>query len=312
MPTIPQLQDVYLDRLENGLARFGAKRLTKRVKRSINGWYRRQYFMSMAHRDTKLFASKNEDIMLAVVFAAAVIGFAVAAVAAELMFTFFLTAYTVSEVSGASMLLLAMIAGGTLGVSIVWILSFLLNAISIGLMQGANNVKRRSILKTLRAGLQTAGKTSMVWVLLACKAAVPAIAVLLGTVLYITVAHVDIKELVTIIPYSVVAMLIGVEWVLMRNALAPVVAAHESTLGYKEIFARSNQLLRRRGQLFALSLHMLFVLGLSLAYGVSLVMSSVLGISQVLTLGLAIFGMAVYAQSLMTALYRKRRLARSS
>lgn len=311
MPTIPQLQDVYLNRLEDSLARFGFKKFTKKIKRSIVAWYRRQYFLTMAHRDMWQFARKNEDIMVAILFAAVVIGYAVAAVAAELMFTFFLTAYTVSEVSGASMLLLALIAGGTLTVSITWMTSFLLNAISVGLIQGANNVKHRSILKTLRSGLQSAGRTSMVWAMLAAKAAVPAIAVVIATVVYISIVKLDIKQLIEVVPYTVTALIIGVEWVLMRNALAPVIAAQEPKLGYKEIFARSNQLLRRRGQLFALSLHVLFALSLSLAFGASILIQKFLGINQALTLGLALFASTVYMQGLMTALYRKRRLARS-
>jgi hypothetical protein len=311
MPTIPQLQDVYLNRLEDSLARFGFKKFTKKVRRTVMNWYRRQYFLTMAHRDMWQFVRKNEDIMLAVVFAAIVIGYAVAAVAAELLYTFFLTAYTVSEVSGASMLLLAIVAGGTLSVSIVWMASFLLNTISVGLLQGAHNVKKRSILKTLRAGLQAAGRTSMVWALLTAKAAVPAVAVLVTSVVYIMLFKVELDQLIGVIPYSVTAMLIGVEWVLMRNALAPVVATHEPKLGYKEVFIRSNQLLRRRGQLFALSLHVLFALSLSLAYGASILIEKFLGISQAITLGLTFFAATVYAQGLMTALYRKRRMARS-
>ena len=311
MPTIPQLQDVYLNRLEDSLARFGFKKFAKKIRRSVVAWYRRQYFLTMAHRDMWQFARKNEDIMIAILFAAVVIGYAVAAVAAELLFTFFLTAYTVSEVSGASMLLLSAIAGGTLTVSVTWMASFLLNAISIGLMQGANNVKHRSILKTLRSGLESAGRTSMIWAMLAAKAAVPAIAVMVASVLYIALFKLDIKQLVEVVPYTIVALIISVEWVLMRNALAPVIAVQEPKLGYKEVFARSNQLLRRRGQLFAFSLHILFVLGLSAAFGVSILIEKFLGISQALTLGLALFVSTVYLQGLMTALYRKRRLARS-
>lgn len=318
---ITQMQTEYLNRLDGWFMSrkfksLGARasRLAKaalRKKRSAYwAWCRRQYFLLAAYRDMKISIGRNEDIFIAVGVIAVALGFAYAVTAAELAISFFLTAYTISELSGANILIFSTIAAGTLAVTTAWVAAFLFNSMAIAMMQGANRKKIRSVKHTLRQGLRLASRTAAYWLMLLSTIALPVVLVAILMLAYLLIFVNSQAEALAALPYGIIAAGVGSVFVILSYSLVPVVALFEPKLSYAEVFARSRELVSRRGRVFIMSAYGLLAAILAAAYGLSVMLQSLIDLNKALTFSLVAIPAIVYFNGIMTMLYRKRRLAR--
>ena len=111
-------------------------------------------------------------------------------------------------------------------------------------------------------------------------------------------------------PYAVIAGLAWVIYALMQYSLVPYIAIFEPDLSFSRIFARSHELVRRRGRIFLLSTHVTLLALIAGVVGLSFGLEAWFGIDQSLTIA---FGSALALtaiNTIMTVFYRKRRLAR--
>ncbi|MBW3568579.1 hypothetical protein KY385_00405 [Candidatus Parcubacteria bacterium] len=281
------------------------------TRRAYLAWYRQQYFLSVANKDLKMAVRRNEDIFIAVVFAAAVLSFACAVIAAEMVIAFFLTAFTASEVSGINILIFALIAGVTLTTILAWVAAFLLNSMSLAIIQGANRHKIRSLRSTLRQGLRMASRTATSWLMLIGAIALPAAAVSLAMFVYTLLFADNLYDILAVAPYAIIFAAAGAILMLLHYSLVPVVALFETKLSWRQVFARSRQLVYRRGKMFVLAAYGFLAIVLSAAYVLYKLLYNLTGLDGTLLFSLIAIVAVAYFNGIMTVFYRKRRLVRS-
>jgi hypothetical protein len=281
------------------------------IRRSYVGWYRQQYFLPTAYKDLKMGVRQNEDIFIAVVFAAAVLSYASGAIAAEMFITFFLTAFTASEISGINILLFASIAGATLLAIVAWVAAFFTNSMSLAIIQGANRCTIRSLRSTLRQGLRIASRTATSWLMITIAIALPIAAASLVMLAHLLLFADSFYDILAVAPYAIIIASTGVLLTLLHYSLVPIVALFETDLTWKQVFTRSRQLVDRRGKMFVLAAYGLLATVLSIAYGLYKLFFNLTGLDFILLLCLIVIVAAAYFNCIMTVLYRKRRLART-
>jgi hypothetical protein len=296
------------------LARNSAQRFMRAKERKlrsvIRAWYRRQYFMSSAYRDFRVAITRNEDIYLAVLMIAVILGFAYSVVASQILFIFFGAAYALGEATGMSMAFLSLITASVLGVSLAWVAAFASNTLSLSLMHGANNKKIRSLRSTLRDGLYFTSRTTAAWTLVSAVVVGPLMAAALAVAVYFKVSNADTHTALTLMPFIVV---IGVAWALyslMQASLVPQVALFESKLSFKEAFTRSSELVRSKGKVFLSTVYCALALSLGALYGLSALGEKFLRLNQSVTFIFGVILVSILANGILTMFYRKRRLAR--
>lgn len=319
---ITQLQAEILSRIDS---RYFARRLKlaktrtrRQVKSKIRktrsltlAWYRRQYFLAAAYGDMRLAVRRNEDIFIAISVIAIALGYAYAAIASNLFYTFFLTAFSVSEASGANIFVISAIAAGSLAIIFAWLAGFVLNSISIAIMQGANRNQIRSTRATLRQALRHAGRTTLYWLMFLALIAIPIAAVSLVGFLYMSHFADTQAEIFQVIQYGIIAAIAGVLYVLLYYTLLPVVALFEPRLTQRQVFARSRELVNSKGKLFILAGYGLLAAVLFASYNLSLLLHDLAGLPAALTFSLLLLPILMYVNGIMTMFYRKRRLART-
>jgi len=311
---LPKLRSRSLQR-KFSMARHKAGKTLKtkirHTKRQIIATYRRQYFLTNAGRDFRMAASKNEDIFITSLIIAAVIGYSFAVTATDLLLLFFQTALEGTSKLGLGMLPLSIAALGTLSVLGIWVLAFMLNAISIALMEGATGKRYRSVRATLRNALRHAGRVSTVWVLIALRLAVPILLVAVGSLLSIAAAGVnDLEQALQYVPYAGGFAALGALYVLVRCSLAPYVMLFEQPNSYHTAFRRSRQLVRRRGRIFLCATYLSIAASAAGLYGFAVLLENILGINKLVPCMLGGLAITVLLNGTLVVLYRKRKLAR--
>ncbi|MEO6513314.1 MAG: hypothetical protein ABIR37_01370 [Candidatus Saccharimonadales bacterium] len=296
------------------LARIRVERLTRahvRKARSISlAWYRRQYFLSSAYTDLRISIARNEDIYLAILMIAIILGYAYSVVAAQLLFIFFGAAYALGEATGMSMVFLSLITVSVLGVSLAWVAAFAANSLSLSLMHGANHKKIRSLRRTLREGLSFTSRTTAAWTLVVATVFGPLMIAALGTAIYFKATNADMHTAMTFLPYIAVT---GVAWALyalMQFSLVPQVAIFEPQLSLQAAFSRSRQLVRTKGKVFLSVTYCTLAVALAALYGISALFEKVLRLNQSVTFIFGLILMTIFTNGILTVFYRKRRLAR--
>lgn len=314
---ITQLQAEYEALLERRLTRTQLRlhktmRTKMRRMRSLSfAWYRRQYFVWSALPDTKRAVARNEDIFLGICLVGVILGFAFLSTAAELAYTFFMTALVFSIESGVSALLLAAVAAGSLAVVLGWLTVFLLNALSISVMHGANRKINKSLRSTLRDGLRYVGRVTIAWVMLMVAVLTP-VALVGGVALLHFFLFIETQEqALSAAPYYIIAAFAGGLMALLRYALLPYVSLFEPTLSLKDSFKRSSSLLVRKGTLFVLFGYMMLTATLAGEYLLAHTVYDDNRVNAGLAFGLLSILSVTISHLIMTMFYRKRRLARS-
>lgn len=286
-------------------------RAQNRKARSLAlAWYRRQYFLSHAYSDFRKSIGRNEDIYLAILIIAVVLGYAYSVVAAQLLFIFFGAAYALGEATGMSMAFLSLVTICVLGVSLAWVAAFASNSLSIALMHGANNKQIRSLRRTLREGLRFTSRTTAAWTLIAASVTGPLMIAGLGSAIYLKASHADMQTALGFIPYVAVA---GISWALyalMRFSLVPQVAMFEPQLSLQDAFTRSGQLVRTKGKAFLAVTYTALALAVAALFGMSVLLEKVLRLNQSVTFIFGIILLSIFTNGILTMFYRKRRLAR--
>jgi hypothetical protein len=273
--------------------------------------YRRQYFLSHAYKDLKSSAKLNEDIFLSSLMISVVLGFCAAKLAAETTYIFLRTAYEVSELTGTNALFFGSIALGVLTVLTAWVIAFLFNTVSIASMEGLTRKTYRSIRRTLRQGLAHASRVTGAWFLIASLIIIPLGLSSAGAAAYLYFNPVSLYELLETSPYAIIAAMSWMFTILMNYSLAPQVALFEPEVSITRTLGRSRQLVKKRGRIFVLFLHIAIAAFLLASLGLAVLVENLVGVPKVLPLSLAVFTACLSLNSMLTVLYRKRRLART-
>ncbi|HXR49692.1 MAG TPA: hypothetical protein VN778_01545 [Verrucomicrobiae bacterium] len=283
---------------------------TLRTKRRLIAAIRRQYLLTHALSDVKAAALGSEDITFGALMMAAVVSYALLTTLANLLFIFMQTTAAFSTWSGISLGLLVMI---TLGIFIslsVWILAWGQNMLSISILESANRKQNRSIRTTIRHGLRSATRVTLAWLLVNVLTFAPA--AVLGLIL-LGVLYASHVALSAALPYLFGVGALGIIWIgyaVANFALTPKVALFEPKLSLAESLGRSRQLLKSKGRVFLIGNYVALLATLALAYGLSNVLQWFTGVSNVLSF--IIFAWVLFSLNnlIMSAFYRKRKLAR--
>jgi hypothetical protein len=97
---------------------------------------------------------------------------------------------------------------------------------------------------------------------------------------YIRVAGLSMNDAVLLLPYAGGIAALLVLGVLLQYSLVPYVTLFESKLSLPQAFARSKQLLRRRGRMFLLLLYVLLAGVLYGIYNAAILLSQLTGFAQ--------------------------------
>jgi hypothetical protein len=283
---------------------------TLRTKRKLVTTFRRQYLLTHALSDVKTAAFNSEDITLGALMMAVVVSYALLTTLANLLFIFMQTTAAFSTWSGISLGLLVMITLGIFVSLSAWILAWGQNMLSISILESATRKQNRSIRTTVRQGLRSATRVTLAWLMVNVLTFAPAAAlglILLGA-LY--AGHVALSAA---LPYLIGVGGLGIAWIgytVANFALAPKVALFEPQLSLGESFGRSRQLLKSKGRIFLIGNYVTLLAALGLAYGLAVLLQKVTQISNVLIF--IVFAWTLFSLNnlIMSAFYRKRKLAR--
>jgi hypothetical protein len=317
--SLTQLQAELTGRLPWGLGRVGGRNLNlpKAMKRTLRrtrsrtlSAYRRQYFIADAYRDFKWSASRNEDIFLASLIIALVLGFAVAGTILELLVLSLSSAFAMGEITGIDSDFYMLIAGSALLIIGGWICAFIMNMQSIALMEGATGKIKRSLRRTVRISLQHASRVAGAWLLmLGAVFALPGM-LALTAISYARLGTSQLEQFLAAFPVIATLMIAWVVISLLQFSLAPFAALFEPQLRLRNTLRRSAELVTRRGRLFILAGYGLWVLALAGAYILSEGFERTLGLHQGLQIFTWAFFISLLSNGIMVMLYRKRKNAR--
>lgn len=287
-----------------------AKAKKRQAKSIAMAFSRRQYFLSTAYVDLRKASRQNEDIVIMSVVSVVVLAFAAAATSAEILLNFFITAFILSESTSMSLLYITAGSFTALAVLYGWFSAFLLNLISISIMDGATRKVVRSVRLTFRKSLALASRIATVWLMLLCIVAVPILAA--ATVSYVAIQFMNASfyELLFLAQIGIIGAVIWLLYVLLQYSLAPYVALFEPDKPLGDTFTRSRQLVQKKGRLFILAAYAALALSLLSAYIISKYIESLLFLEKWLAFTFFALPIALLFNGVLVMLYRKRRLAR--
>lgn len=288
------------------------KARAKKLRANTLTLVRSQYYLTTAYADMRVAAKLNEDIFLATLMAVLAVSYGMATLGFNLFILFLQTAFDLSNVTGLSMLALSVIAIAVLVVIGAWVASFLLNTMSLAMMEGLNRKVQRSLRRTMRVGLSRASRVAGAWLTF--------MAVLVGPTAYAAIATMYIareksvseSDLMQVLPYGVIAAITWGVFTLMQYSLVPWVAFFEPNTRLRDTFARSRRLLNKRGHLFILFGFGLLVGALTGHYLLAGMINSVIGLNRQFVFSLGVITAAIITNGIMVMLYRKRKLARKN
>ena len=319
---ITQLQTDYLPRLDRRSLKRNlssakrhvqkmAKAKSRKLNRAIITWYRSQYFLIHAFKDAKKAARNNEDIFIGTIIIALVIGYAMAAIATQLLFIFFETTYALADALNISMLLLTAITLGVVGVTITWVSAFIFNCMSIALIQSMNHKRQRSLRATLRIGLRHATRTTLAWTGVSIATFLPLMLVSLANLIIVKFSSFNVDTVRTVTPFVIGIATIWVVYAFARFSLAPYIAIFEPHLPLTLILRRSSELVRRKGHLFLLASYTSVAIALAVNFCIAYALNKVVGLDASLVFCSNSALVLVFGNAILVAFYRKRRLART-
>jgi hypothetical protein len=312
--TLPRRGTLSINRKFRDTRRQLAKSLKsqkRRTQSNYKAWHRRQYFLTSAHRDLRSAFIRNEDIVLATTFIAAVMIYSYCTIMAQILVDVLETVYTITEISSVSFTLLMMITIGVLSVTTAWVAAFISNAVSLSLIQGINRKQNRSIRLTLRQALQQTTATIMSWTFILKQVALPLIAAgLLGIVFILTVPFHRNYWLLAIPGVAGLTALVISARRLVRTSLVPYIILHEQKTTFADAFSRSREMISAKGRWFLAALYSSMFVALTASYGIAFLLNKAVSLPTGLTFTCAVLAILLYTNSLLTAFYSKRRRSR--
>lgn len=272
-------------------------------------YIRNQYYPTMAWSDMRMSALRNEDIVLNSLILMFIISFATAVTVFDFALLFLNTAYDISTLTGIDMGILLIIVGGVLASLGVWVASFLMNLMSIALMDGANRKLKCTVRSTSKHALSMTSAVSSAWFMLGLRCAIPVGMTALTGLLYLKY-FLDVFTLPLMVWAIAVATMFTWSIVnFLRFSLAPYIVLFER-LPIPQAFKKSSHLLYNRGKVFLLSTYLGLVSALAAMYGLAYMIDSLIGYNKYLTFAVMAVAGAVGTNGLLVMLYRKRKLAR--
>lgn len=294
--------------LETSQKQF-AKYLAK-TRRNALATVRSQYMIDDAVIDTRRAVKLNEDIFLASLLIIAVLSFSTVSILANTLYTFMLTATFLSELSGASMIVMSIAALGVLSVSILWTLALMQNLVTISLMEAVTRKRNRSLRLTIRKSLQLAPTTVIAWLTILFVTFAPVMALLLVSLIIVFFGQVEVQ---TALPYLAGAGVVSASWIIYSLAnfsLLTQVMLFGKTRGLTQALKASRQLVKRKGRYFSASTYVLLAAMITVLFYGAIGIESATGIDRSLPFLTALILPLTISNALQTMLYRKRKLAR--
>ncbi len=291
-----------------------AKRMVKsRIKKLCSKTItliRSQYYLTTAYGDMRTVIARNEDIFLATLMVVLAVSYSAATLGFQLFILFLQTAFDLSSVTGLSMLALSTIALGVLIVLSSWIAAFLLNIMSLAMMDGANRKVHRSLRRTVRVGLQRASRVASAWLTFAAVLVGPPAYAALSAMFIVHEKNIQESDFMQVLPYGIIAAITWAIFILMQYGLVPWVALFAPEVRLRDIFGRSRNMLNKKGHLF-----ILFGLGLLAGvltgyYQLCAAIQAAIGLDKHMVFSIGAIAVAIIANGVMVMLYRKRKLAR--
>jgi hypothetical protein len=289
------------------------RRSVKKSVRVLAAWQRSQYYLPAAIRDIRKGARANEDIFLGSLMLTLVVLFAYASTVANIVLQSYLTMSYLNDITGISVVLLVAAFSGVLVTLGAWLVAWLSNTLAIAVMDGVNRKRKKSLRLTLRRGLHLAARTTTTWFLLGCVIAAPIMLAAALTLAYITtISDRSLNELFGALAILACAGTLWILYALTTFGLAPLVAVFENKVPLVDTFARSRRLVLRRGRPFLLALYIGVAIFLTGTYEAALALRNVFGTASDVMFYASVPIAILSANLLQTALYRKRKLARSN
>lgn len=320
--SLAELQLYYSSpRLRKGLAlrRFKkmalkAKKRTfikmRRLKVKTIAATKRQYMLTTAYSDMKSAAKHNEDIVIMSVTSIAVLLFASVATAAQMLLNVFLTAFILSESITVNLLFIAAGTVAAIAVLYGWLSAFLLNLLSISIMDGAVKKTVRSVRLTFRKSLANASRVATAWLTLLSVIILPLIIVAAIGYAVIQLNTVSMSQLFTGLQFATIGAIIWIIYILLNYSLLTYVSLFESHSTLASKLKRSRQLVVRKGRMFILAWYLALALCLGGLYSLTEVLNDTLALNKWFAFAILALPLILVFNGLMVVFYRKRRLAR--
>jgi len=287
------------------------RRLRRQTKTQTTQWYRRQYFLSDAARDVRVSASRNEDIFLGSLMAVVLLSYAFVATASQVMYFSFQSITAVSDATGISLTELTLLCFGVLGTTTAWFLGFIINMLSLTLLDGANRKRNVSLKHTMREALRLSPAFTVMWFSVLTIAAAAFITIALPFAVY-GLGH--YKHALPSIGFDAAALtaLLVVGYQLSSIVLAPTIVLTEPKVAVLAALQTSRRLLPLRGRLFVMALGAIVGTALAASWELSLATQHAFGYQGDILFYLLAVVEVIAANLVLTVLYRKRRQARTS
>lgn len=288
-----------------------ALRKSYRLTRSrLRHWYRTQYFITNAWRESLRAIKANEDICVGVMFICLTTLFGLMYLASNILYTFMDSAMGIADAFGVSIVAVSGVAGFVFALTTAWLVALLLSSLAVAIRQGMHRTVYRSILSTLRRGLHEANRLVVSWLMLLVILLLPVF--MLSVVLFTAVLTelIDFDKFEQLLPYTVVTALGWVIVSFMDYALLPIVRLFEHEKTMTQALARTHNLVRGRGRLFILGSLGLALLPVGLVYAVTKIAPAQIGNKLDILLWVTALTVSITWTMIMTALYRRRSQSR--
>ena len=286
-------------------------KLSKRLaNKNLRKWYRTQYFIQSAIQDIKIGVARNEDGVLGVSFISITLCFAMAAIASDILLSFFQTTLSLVDAYGFSMFIATGLSVSIFVLCMAWLAAFLLNSISLALTQGLHRTKHKSIRSTLSYGMYFSSRTVAAWVAYLLVMFIPVVmaAVVIATLLVQKVMSFD--ELLLALPYVIILASTWVVVIHMQYSLMPLIALYEPEKTFTQAFGRAHALVIGRGRVFTIFLTLIALVAGVIVYKVADILNTSLKIPFSMSMIFGISLIVIFWTLTMTVLFRKRKLAR--
>lgn len=271
---------------------------------------RRQYYITRALSDLKIASTHNEDIVIMSVASIIVLTVAAAATAGEILLSLSMTTVSLADMTGMSALGLMLLASVATAVLYGWFFAFLMNLLSVSVMEGATRKSIRSVRLTYKKSLHQASRIASSWFMILALIVVPLLVAVVITYLSIGLFQLNLIQLLTVLQYETIAAIIWLIYVLLQYSLVPCALLFESNQTLTSAFGRSRQLVNRKGRLFVLAAYVSLMVILLGVYSAAALIEQAVSLEKWLTFSLAALLTVLFFNGSMVMLYRKRRLAR--
>lgn len=282
----------------------------RRTATMIRQWYRTQYFFKVAFKDIKRGTLQNEDGVLGTTFLGIVICFAAVSVAAQVLLSFFETTTTFVDSFGLSIFVASALSVSVFGLCVAWLSAFLLNSISLALMQGLNRTVHKSIRSTLGYGLYFSSRTVAAWVAYLLVMFLPVLALFTVLAALAFTKLISFDQLMLAAPYTIIVAIAWIVVILMQYSLMPFITFYEPEKSFTQAFGRAHALVVGKGRVFTLMLAITALTAIFVTNGLAGVLHDTFNLPYALTMTIGCSLIAIAWTLIMTALLRKRKFAR--